>query len=219
MLCEHSCFIECYSATKDHIDPVLFSQLPGWRGEGWCVCVCERERERHRERERERQGFKDQASTINAYGIRKQWVVGTGENVKIKPCFNKSGFQILNTFCRQSKAHVRAALRGGSAADASLREAGEGICATALISGGGWGHLCVCWCTEDGRRPGASLRVDWFPLRRGHSKQCVCLYQGADPRKKRAACCPSGLGRSIQQRWAGWRVSGAPRTALTRTSV
>ena len=69
MLCEHSCFIECYSATKDHIDPVLFSQLPGWRGVGWCVCVCVRERERerhtkrerethtHKERERERQGF------------------------------------------------------------------------------------------------------------------------------------------------------------------
>ena len=77
MLCEHSCFIECYSATKDHIDPVLFSELPGGRGGGRvvCGCVCERERERDRERERERErdkAFKDQASTINAYGIRKQ---------------------------------------------------------------------------------------------------------------------------------------------------
>ena len=52
MLYEHSYFIECYSATKDHMDLALFSHLPGGKG-GVCVCVCVRERERGRERERE----------------------------------------------------------------------------------------------------------------------------------------------------------------------
>ena len=63
MLCEYSYFIECYRATKDHVDLVL--TIAGEGGEGWCVCVCVCVCRKHK-------AFKTRQGTINAYGIRKQ---------------------------------------------------------------------------------------------------------------------------------------------------
>lgn len=92
--------------------------------------------------------------------------MSTGENVKIKPCFKKFSFQILNTLCWQSKACVQGTFHWCL----SLGGRGEHLFHSPCWQWKVVRYFCVHWCSEGVRCPWASIYMGWFLLRRDCSE-------------------------------------------------